>query len=237
MTCDDYKHEIAENGFTILPDIYTADEIGAIFDLIKEADHANPNFRKTASLFAIRQFFKEIPEAAPVVLTAKLKALLKDLFGEAFFVVKSIYFDKPEGSNWFVAYHQDLTISVDRKADIDGYGPWTIKQNQFATQPPPDVLKSIFTVRIHLDDADAHNGALRVIPGSHHEICRTENVSDIAGHEIICNVPRGGIMIMKPLLLHASRRSTNDNKRRVIHIEFSDRSLPPPLSWAEQLAF
>jgi hypothetical protein len=47
-------------------------------------------------------------------------------------------------------------------------------------------------------------------------------------------VPKGGIMIMQPLLLHASGRTTNEQKRRVIHIEFSRTSLPPPLVWSEQ---
>ena len=41
-------------------------------------------------------------------------------------------------------------------------------------------------------------------------------------------------MIMKPLLLHASNRTTNNNKRRVIHVEFSNRSLADRLQWSEK---
>jgi hypothetical protein len=40
-------------------------------------------------------------------------------------------------------------------------------------------------------------------------------------------------MIMKPLLLHASDRTTNDKKRRVIHLEFSNAKLPDEIKWAE----
>ncbi len=82
-------------------------------------------------------------------------------------MVKSIYFDKPETSNWYVAYHQDLTISVDRKTPLENFGPWTVKHEQFADQPPLDILEHIFTVRIHLDDTDGDNCALKVVPGSH----------------------------------------------------------------------
>ena len=57
--------------------------------------------------------------------------IIQNLFGGNYFAVKSIYFDKPESSNWFVAYHQDLTISVDQKMELNGFGPWTVKQNQF----------------------------------------------------------------------------------------------------------
>ncbi|MOA48013.1 hypothetical protein D3C78_1706990 [compost metagenome] len=42
-------------------------------------------------------------------------------------------------------------------------------------------------------------------------------------------------MIMRPLLLHASNRTTNDNQRRVIHIEFSSENLPKPIQWSELL--
>jgi hypothetical protein len=53
--------------------------------------------------------------------------------------------------------------------------------------------------------------------------------------EITCNVPKGGVMVMRPLLLHASSRTTNKAKRLVIHIGFSNRQLPEPLQWSELL--
>jgi hypothetical protein len=81
--------------------------------------------------------------------------------------VKSIYFDKPETSNWYVSYHQDLTISLDKKVQIRNYGPWTSKSNQFAVQPPIEILENIFTIRIHLDYTNEQNGALKIIPKSH----------------------------------------------------------------------
>jgi hypothetical protein len=42
-------------------------------------------------------------------------------------------------------------------------------------------------------------------------------------------------MIMKPLLLHSSSRTTNNQKRRVIHIEFSNQELPKEIQWAERM--
>ena len=134
---------------------------------IHQIDSNKNTFRKSKDLFAIRQFFKEVPDAAPLVISDKLKSVIEEMFGKSFFVVKSIYFDKPSESNWFVAYHQDLTISVDKKAEVDGFGPWTVKQNQYAVQPPLPILESNFTIRIHLDDTDENNGALRVVPRSH----------------------------------------------------------------------
>lgn len=227
--------DISADGFTIVEDIYSKEEVAAILFEINQADTNKNTFRKTTELFAIRQFLKEIPAVAPLIFTCKLKSLITSLFGNDYFVVKSIYFDKPELSNWFVAWHQDLTISVDNKLEIAGYGPWTVKQEQFAVQPPQEILEDNFTVRIHLDDADEGNGALKVLAGSHLKgICRPDTIDWATQTEVTCNVKAGGIMIMRPLLMHASGRTTNSKPRKVIHIEFSRAKLPHGLSWAEK---
>lgn len=233
---EEYKNDILVSGFTTIEDIYSKNEIKLLETIIESADTASDTFRKSKDLFAIRQFLKEVPETTPVIFNEKLKKIIKQLFGENYFVVKSIYFDKPEQSNWFVAYHQDLTISVDKKTVIEGYGPWTIKQNQYAVQPPLNILENIYTIRIHLDDTNEDNGALKVVPCSHaKEIYRPETIDWSVETETTCNVKAGGIMIMKPLLLHSSGRTTNNNKRRVIHIELSDIELPEELQWAERI--
>ena len=228
------QQEIEQQGFATIVGVFSAEEVAAIIQQINQADDSNPLFRKTNDLFAIRQFLKEVPAVQSLVFTDKLKAIIKDLFGDDYFVVKSIYFDKPEQSNWFVAWHQDLTISVDKKMEIAGFGPWTVKQNQFAVQPPLAILQRNFTIRIHLDDTNHNNGALKVIPGSHRKgVYRPETIDWSKETEAIGEVPAGGIMIMRPLLLHASNRTTNQARRRVIHIEFSNTALPEGLQWSE----
>lgn len=177
---------------------------------------------------------KEVPALATLLFTKKFESLLSGLFGEGYAVVKSIYFDKPGHSNWFVSCHQDLTISVDKKMPAHGFENWTVKQDGFAVQPPVRLLEDNFTVRIHLDDTNESNGALRVIPQTHQKgICRPETIDRKT--EVVCNVPKGGVMVMKPLLLHASSRTTDNKPRRVIHLEFSRQALPEGLNWAEQV--
>jgi ectoine hydroxylase-related dioxygenase (phytanoyl-CoA dioxygenase family) len=228
------SEKLAEDGFTIIENVYNDTEIVALVDKINRIDSSNPTFRKNNGLFAIRQFLKEVPEIIPIIFTDRLNSIINRLFGDDYFVVKSIYFDKPEESNWFVAYHQDLTISVDKKVDLHGFSSWTNKYNQFAVQPPLNILERNFTIRIHLDDTNENNGALKVIRGSHCEgICRVENVDWSTENEHICKVNTGGVMLMRPLLFHASNRTTNNKRRRVIHIEFSNIKLPKEIKWAE----
>ncbi|KPE49886.1 phytanoyl-CoA dioxygenase family protein [Chryseobacterium indologenes] len=231
-----HKEHITEKGFTTINNIFSEEEIEKISEVIQSSDTSSSNFRKSDDLFAVRQFLKEIPEVKNLIFNDHVKTIIREVFGEKYIAVKSIYFDKPEASNWYVAYHQDLTISVDKKLDIDDFGPWTTKKNQFAVQPPLNILENIFTIRIHLDDTDKNNGALKVVPGSHAKgIYRPETINWATETEEICDVKKGGIMIMKPLILHGSNRTTDGRRRRVIHIEFSDMDLPEELNWSERL--
>ncbi len=230
------KEKIDNEGFAVIDNFFSYAEVDKLLQIISKTDTSNPSFRKSKDLFAIRQFFKEVPEAIEVTFSKKLKALISEIFGNEFFIVKSIYFDKPEASNWFVCWHQDLTISVNKKIDLDGFSFWTTKHNQFAVQPPTNILKDNFTIRIHLDETDENNGALKIIPKSHlKNIYRPENIDWSIETEEICRVKKGGLMFMKPLLLHSSGKTTNSNKRRVLHIECSRSILPNGLEWSEFL--
>ncbi|MFN3378523.1 MAG: phytanoyl-CoA dioxygenase family protein [Runella zeae] len=229
------KQELLDNGFAVIDHVYSPEEVQSILTIINQADMSNETFRKTNDLFAIRQFLKEVPQTIDLIFNDKLKTAIRHILGDDFFVVKSIYFDKPATSNWYVSYHQDLTISADKKLELDNFGPWTKKQNQFAVQPPINILENITTIRIHLDNTDENNGALKVIPKSHlKKIYRPETINWNIETENICCVKQGGIMLMKPLTLHSSSRTTNNKKRRVIHLEFANIELPKELRWAER---
>jgi ectoine hydroxylase-related dioxygenase (phytanoyl-CoA dioxygenase family) len=232
------KNQIDSQGFAIINNVYSENEINTLISLIDDTTQNNPEnstFRKSEDLFAIRQFHNEIPETLPFIFNHKLRDIIKDTFGEGYFITKSIYFDKPEKSNWFVAYHQDLTISVNKKIEVGNFENWTVKQNQFAVQPPAAILENNFTIRIHIDKTTRDNGALKVINNSHSKgILRIEKLDFEKEKETICEVEKGGIMIMKPLLFHASNKTTNNERRRVIHIEFSKQELPEGLEWSEK---
>jgi len=114
-----------------------------------------------------------------------------------------------QGANWFVAWHKDLAISGEKKIELPGFGHWTIKQDQYAVQPPVSIL-------------DLKGVYKRVTEES-------------ANEEEICRVKAGSILIMRPLLQHASNRTTSGRRRRIIHIEFSNVKLPMGLEWAEQI--
>ncbi|MBC9929371.1 phytanoyl-CoA dioxygenase family protein [Chitinophaga qingshengii] len=233
---EQHRQELATQGYTVLENIFSGAEVQRMLQLItSSADTSQAVFRKTADLFAIRQFLQAVPGVKALIFTTALQHIIHTFFGEDYVPVKSIYFDKPGQSNWFVAWHQDLTISVKDRVEAEGFGNWIVKQDQYTVQPPLSLLENIYTIRLHLDDTDAQNGALKVIPGSHLQgIVRPDTLSLEETPDVTCSVKSGGIMIMRPLLMHASSRSTSGANRRVVHMEFSNRSLPGGLAWAER---
>jgi ectoine hydroxylase-related dioxygenase (phytanoyl-CoA dioxygenase family) len=95
----------------------------------------------------------------------------------------------------------------------------------------------VLALRLHLDDCNERNGALRVVPGSHRlgRLTTAEAIraKDERG-EVCVAVPRGGAMLMKPLLLHASSKVLTDGARRVLHFVFAPEDLPGALRWPLQ---
>jgi len=235
MSHEQNKIELEQNGFSVIESLYSEHEIGQILNCIEHAEHDGNSFLKTKDLFAIRQLIKNIPELTDLVFNEKLIALISNLSKSDYFLTKAIYFDKPSDSNWFVAYHQDLSISVDKKVNLENYVNWTFKKGLYGVQPPIQILKDTITIRIHFDDTDKYNGALKVIPKSHlNGIIRADSKGWEIENEIICDVKKGGVMLMKPLTLHASNRTTNKKPRRVIHLELNKNKLDKPLNWLEQ---
>lgn len=234
MNCNQYKIELDRNGFSKTEVIYNECEVLKIIKTIESIDQGSESVIKTKALFAIRQLIIVKPELWNLLLNKNLLKLIKEIGGPDFYLTKAIYFDKPKSSNWFVSYHQDLSINVSRRKDVDGYKNWTSKRNQLGVQPPTEVLENIFTIRIHLDDTDRDNGALKVIPKSHVKgVIRKDKEIINSENEVVCTVRRGECMLMRPLIIHASNRTVNEKQRRVIHLEFSNKELEKPLEWKE----
>ena len=150
--------------------------------------------------------------------------------------VRSILFDKTATENWPVLWHQDLTIAVTEKHDVAGYAPWSHKDGSPHVQPPVSLLENMVTLRLHLDDTTASNGALRVISGSHKNgKILPSNINDFDEKDVTtCECLSGDVLLMSPLILHSSRRSKLPSHRRVIHFEYArDKDLDNNLQWFE----
>jgi ectoine hydroxylase-related dioxygenase (phytanoyl-CoA dioxygenase family) len=173
------------------------------------------------------------PVVQELARSREARALVASVLGPACFAIKGILFNKTQKSNWKVPWHQDLTITVQDQVEVEGFGPWTNKSGVVNVQSPADVLGGILAIRIHLDVNDSQNGPLRVIPGSHkHGRLTAEQIANWDKSEAVaCLVPRGGALLMRPLILHASSSCQLPKSRRVIHLEYCSEELPGALRW------
>lgn len=58
MNLQQYKQDIADNGFSVISNIFSEEEVEKIGQMIGQIDTSKETFRKSEDLFAIRQFLK-----------------------------------------------------------------------------------------------------------------------------------------------------------------------------------
>ncbi|MBL9117085.1 MAG: phytanoyl-CoA dioxygenase family protein [Verrucomicrobiaceae bacterium] len=218
--------EVASSGFAIVEGALSQSDCERLNRILGEAKGAG-----TRDLLKVQEIAN--------IARGCLSDIVAPLLADKPMPVRGIFFDKHPDVNWLVPWHQDLTIAVCERHEVAGFGPWSVKDQIPHVQPPISFLEQMVTARLHLDDADISNGALRVLPGSHafgrlsaDQIRRSSE----CGQPLVCKVKAGDVMVMRPLLLHASGRSLSRDHRRVVHIEYASFNLPPPLQWHDALA-
>lgn len=218
-----------DHGYAIVEPVLAAEEVEALRAALGEIP---PGERRGG----LRDALSRVPAVRRCACDPRILGLAESVLGAGARPVKGIVFDKTPVANWKVPWHQDLTICVRQRIDVEGFGPWSEKEGILHVQPPVEVLERIVALRIHLDDAGPDNGALRVLPGTHRSGRLGEvEIERLRGEvpEAVCGVRAGGVMLMRPLLLHASSSCDRPAHRRVLHIEYSASPLPGGLTWKE----
>lgn len=162
----------------------------------------------------------------------RLLSLATDLLGASVQPVRAILFDKVEGRNWTLGWHQDTKIAVREAKDVPGFSGWSVKEGVTHTLPPLDILEQCVALRLHLDPCPADNGPLQVIPNSHLNGLRDYPSAEEIETAVTLTAEVGDVIWMRPLVFHGSAKSQRVDHRRVLHIEYSSANLPGGLEWA-----
>ncbi|MBI3737113.1 phytanoyl-CoA dioxygenase family protein [Candidatus Sumerlaeota bacterium] len=164
------------------------------------------------------------PPALEVAIQSEIVRILSAIMGSDFGLVQAIYFDKPPDLPWSLPWHQDVAIAVkEHRIQSRRFGAPTVKQGVPHVEADAELLETMVTVRIHLDDVTEENGPLEVIPGSHRRglIPSSFSPDPGEGRKVLLNA--GDALLMRPLLLHhsgSSKRGTNLH-RRLLHFEYA----------------
>lgn len=165
------------------------------------------------------------PMVAALATDSRLIAIARSHLGAEAVPFRATLFEKSGHANWLVVWHQDTALPLASSFESPDWGPWSNKAGIVCAHAPTWALSRILALRIHLDSSTSENGPLRVVPGSHASGVLTDNeVFDFVRthHHVECLVPRGGVLAMRPLLIHSSSKARTKEPRRVLHIEYAD---------------
>jgi ectoine hydroxylase-related dioxygenase (phytanoyl-CoA dioxygenase family) len=156
------------------------------------------------------------------------------LLGKAVHPVRATVFDKTPEINWSVPWHQDRTITVRGRRDVPGFGPWLVKAGNVHVEPPFEIMAGMITIRAHLDDCDADNAPLLIVPGSHRfgrvPVGQTAEMARRLGHAV-CRARAGDVWVYATPIIHASERARTPGRRRVLQVDYADWQLAGGLEW------
>ncbi len=222
-----------EQGWCVLPQAIEPDRLCQLIELTDRlAVSADEGVRRSAgAVYAARNVIDVAPEILTAWRSTTLVEFVKRRLGAGAGLVRVLYFNKPPDQTWALPWHKDLLIAVEPFDEAPGYSPPRPRAGVLHSEPPLEVLESMLTLRLHLDEITPENGPLQVASGTH----RTGKTLLLEGHErhTICTAA-GDALAMTPLLAHCSGSShpATTRQRRILHLEFSSlRDLPGAVRW------
>jgi hypothetical protein len=229
----DPTHELAAGGYVTAKRVADSFLIIRLIEVLEGSEHHRSERR--GEVYGMRDLLA-LEEIRQLGQSSAVMSLVHSVIGPEARAVRGIFFDKTPAANWPVQWHQDLSIAVAEKNNIEGWTGWSIKNGIPHVQPPAAILERMVSVRLHLDDCGLDNGPLKVRPGTHGFGRLTRERMDELTTEVpeeICCLNAGDALVMRPLLLHASSPARKPDHRRVIHLEFAPSDLlPSGLRWA-----
>jgi hypothetical protein len=176
-----------------------------------------------------------LPSLAPhLAPSGAIGAVAASVLGDFCRPVRAILFDKNESANWALGWHQDRTICVAERREVEGFGPWTIKLGLHHVEPPFELLASMVTLRVHLDDVAADNAPLLIAPGSHMfgRVAEPDIAAAVrAFGSHACTARAGDVWLYATPILHASEAAARPARRRVLQLDYAAGALPGGLEW------
>src|SRR5258705_2815867 len=152
-----YSENIERDGFAVVEDVLDAATVDSLRDQLADVRTDEATRRRAGKAFGIRNLLNEVPATRELANSDLMRLFVEPVLGSCAKVVRGVYFDKHKDANWKVAWHQDLTIAVSKRQEVEGYGPWSLKAGIQHVQPPVSILENMLAVRVHLDLTDESN--------------------------------------------------------------------------------
>jgi len=209
------RDEVKEFGFAIIPDVISREEVTAILTALeREIRSHRAGFRNMLACDAVRRFVSD----------SRLLGIAKAVLGDRAFPFRATLFEKSQNANWIVTWHQDKALPMKRRQEKTGWGPWSQKAGVIYALAPASAMDQILALRVHFDESSHDNGPLRVLAKTHEMgVLAGDTIDALAAKKSPqeCLIGIGGVIAMRPLLIHASSKSRVTALRRVLHVEYA----------------
>jgi ectoine hydroxylase-related dioxygenase (phytanoyl-CoA dioxygenase family) len=198
---------LSEDGYEIERAVLSHKECDALIAALSEARRSRAG---------VRHLMRN-PAVAEVAADPRLLAVAKAALGVEAIPYRATLFEKAGKANWLVPWHRDTALPLEASFDAPGWGPWSEKEGILYAHAPAWALSKVIALRVHLDASTTKNGPLRVVPGSHHARIEIGQASWPVGGDTECVVPKGGVLAMRPLIIHAFQSSKLKPAPRASH--------------------
>lgn len=220
---------VIDEGYAIAPSVFAATDIATVGAALENADLARTR--------AGARNVMRVPIVRSLASDERLISLASRFIGPGPVAFRATLFDKSSRSNWLISWHQDTALPLRTRVTSPFWGPWTTKSDVLHAIAPAEALAKVIALRVHLDDSTLLNGPLRVVPRSHGDgilsQAQIQHLAESVG-AVDCLAPRGGVVAMRPLTVHASSKARDGRSRRVLHIEYACEMTMP---YGAELAF
>jgi Phytanoyl-CoA dioxygenase (PhyH) len=200
------RHEYAEQGYVIFPRVLDEALVGEASGHVEWLQQKHPELRPER---LGHQLLADDPFWLRLVSDERLLDIAELFIGPDIALFASHYICKPGTDGLPVLWHQDGSY-------------WPLE--------PMEVV----TLWLAVDDSTAENGGMRVIPGSHREalqgLVRSEGVENVLGshidapvdesHAVDVEVPRGGVSVHHPAIIHGSNPNRSGQRRCGLTIRY-----------------
>ena len=215
-----FRHDIERTGYAVLPGIFSQEFLN---DLLQQVDELAPRRSRAGLRHAMG-----LSPVGDVARHPQMIDLAREVLGTHAFPFRATLFEKSPAANWLVVWHQDTALPLRERSEAAGWGPWSVKEGIAYAHAPAAALSHVLALRVSLDDSLSENGPLRILPETHTlGVLSDDSIHELAARiaPVDCVVPKGGIVAMRPLVVHASSKSQTEIPRRVLHIEYAASDL------------
>lgn len=216
-TCErdaDPAVEFAENGFLVIPDALSGEQVCALnlafdrysVDFPEEWAHFSDSFIQTVNVLP------RVSDFDVTIEHPRILGLLRQLLGDELTLEEfSMMIRNPAGqTSELKGWHRDITRSYERRMEIQA-----------------------ISVVYYLTDVTATDHCFSIVPGTHGRLVdlRPEDVEP--GAEVDVVGPAGTALVFHARCIHAGKLKAGSRQRRTLHVYYGRRGQARTSEWSE----